>query len=55
VKKICIALALLAAFFATRGQLRNPANPLTSDGKTISVGHKDLPFPICPPDCDQER
>ena len=54
-KKICIALAVLAAFFATAGQFRHPESPLTIDGKTVSVGHKDLPFPICPPDCDRAR
>ena len=54
-KKIYIALAFLAAFFATAGQIRHSENPLTSDGRTVSVGHKDLPFPICPPDCDLER
>ena len=54
-KKIYIALAFLAAFFATAGQIRHSENPLTIDGRTVSVGHKDLPFPICPPDCDLER
>jgi hypothetical protein len=54
-KKTCIALALLTAFFATAGQFRHRENPLTSDGRTVSVGQKDLPFPICPPDCDQKH
>jgi hypothetical protein len=50
-KKVYIALALLAAFVATAGQLRHPANPLTGAGKAM-LTQKDLPFPICPPDCD---
>jgi hypothetical protein len=54
-KKIPIAIALLLAALATAGQLRHSSNPLTIDGKKLSTGHKDLPFPICPPDCDQEH
>jgi hypothetical protein len=54
-KRISIAIALLLATLATAGQLRHPSNPLTIDGKRLSTGHKDLPFPICPPDCDQEH
>jgi hypothetical protein len=54
-KRIPIAIALLLAALATAGQLRHPSNPLTIDGKKLSTGHMDLPFPICPPDCDQEH
>jgi hypothetical protein len=55
-KRIPIAIALLLAALATAGQLRHPSNPLTIDGKKLSTGHQDLPFPICPPDCgDQEH
>jgi hypothetical protein len=55
-KRIPIAIALLLAALATAGQLRHPSNPLTIDGKKLSTGHKDLPFPICPPDCgDQDH
>jgi hypothetical protein len=54
-RKISIAIALLLATLATAGQLRHRSNPLTIDGTKLSTGHKDLPFPICPPDCDQEH
>jgi hypothetical protein len=55
-KKTSIAIALLLAALATAGQLRHPSNPLTIDGKKLSTtGHQDLPFPICPPDCDQDH
>jgi hypothetical protein len=54
-KKTSIAIALLLAALATAGQLRHPSNPLTIDGKKLSTEHKELPFPICPPDCNLAR
>jgi hypothetical protein len=50
-KKISIAIALTVAAFATAGQLRNPFNSLTMDGKNLSTIQMDWPVPICPPDC----
>jgi hypothetical protein len=54
-KKTCIAIALLLATLATAGQLRHPSTPLTLEGKMLSTQHKEVPFPICPPDCDIDQ
>lgn len=51
-KKITIAIALLAAALATAGQLRHPSNPLTVSGTVISTTSAyEWPAPPCPPAC----
>jgi hypothetical protein len=49
--KTFVAIALLLAALATAGQLRHPSNPLTIEGKKLSIAQSELPFPICPPSC----
>jgi hypothetical protein len=54
-KKTCIAIALLLATLATAGQLRHSSSPLTIEGKKLTTEQKEVPFPICPPDCDRDQ
>lgn len=53
-KKTFVAIALLLAAVATAGELRHPTNPLTFDGKRLSIVPAEAPFPICPPHCARE-
>lgn len=54
-KKTFVAIALVLAALATAGQLRHPANPVTIEGKKLSTGQIEWPFPVCPPDCGMAR
>jgi hypothetical protein len=48
-KKLTLALALAVAALATAGQMKNPSNPQTLNGKKLPPKPNVYPVPDCPP------
>jgi hypothetical protein len=54
-KKVTLALVLATAALAIAGQIRNPSNPLTLNGRMLPVTSSIIPVPECPPHCGIEK